>query len=195
MGLKCWAQRSALLHTNSGWSIWHAMRRRGGKSFRSIPRLPLERSANRPEPACNYWRFGSVVGSFHEDTSLSSGRQDPLWRKRMIAVESPAKQTRTTKKRFELRTPVSVFLVVLPVILFYGNLLRTALDLPFYDDYRAVILFVNRLSQTHGLAARASYFFAAQHNEYKLFFEHAIVCLQYWALGHVNFLFLSAAGN
>lgn len=90
---------------------------------------------------------------------------------------------------------VAITLVAFPVILFYAVLFQTALDLPFYDDYLSALDFTNQLTQLHSFSAKASFFLAAQLNEYKLPFEKAIIWLQFCLYGHVNFAVLSAIGN
>ena len=42
---------------------------------------------------------------------------------------------------------------------------------------------------------RSSYFWAAQYNEYKLFFEHGLVWLEVALVGHINIRLLCALGN
>jgi hypothetical protein len=89
----------------------------------------------------------------------------------------------------------AVAAVLLPALIFYAILLRRAVNLPFVDDYDALLQFLNSGAQVHGLFAKAAWFFSAQHNEYKLFFEEGIVWLQLALFGHVNFLWLCALGN
>ena len=90
---------------------------------------------------------------------------------------------------------VSAFFAATPVILFYSILLRKVLNIPFLDDYEALLGFVNHLVQLNGFSSKASYFLASQHNEYKLLFENAVVWLQFDLLGHVNFVALCEIGN
>jgi hypothetical protein len=46
-----------------------------------------------------------------------------------------------------------------------------------------------------GIFARASYFLASQHVEYKLFFLHGLACLQFFLCGHIDFRVLAAIAN
>lgn len=85
--------------------------------------------------------------------------------------------------------------VALPAILFYSILLRDVLDIPFYDDYDALLEFLNHMAVLSGFSAKLSYFFAAQHNEYKLFFLHGLAWLQYGLFGHIDFRVLSVLGD
>jgi hypothetical protein len=87
------------------------------------------------------------------------------------------------------------FLVVLPAIFFYAILIRNAQNVPFYDDYFALLDFLNHFTQLHTISAKASYLLASQHNEYKLFFLHAITWLQFDISGHLDLRLLSIIGN
>ncbi len=82
-----------------------------------------------------------------------------------------------------------------PVVTFYLILQMQAVNLPLLDDYPAVLGFLNVLIRLHGLRAKVLYILTAQHNEYKLVFEHAIFAAQFYIVGHVNFLVLMALGN
>jgi hypothetical protein len=90
---------------------------------------------------------------------------------------------------------MAAVLVVLPAIFFYSILFSLAVNLPDRDDYWALLGFLNKMVTIQGKSAKASYFLAAQYNEYKLFFEHALVWLQLSLLGQVNFGFLCAIGS
>jgi hypothetical protein len=85
--------------------------------------------------------------------------------------------------------------VALPVIFFYSILFHLALNIPYWDDYDAVLGFTNQLIRIDGVVVRGSFFLASQHNEYKLFFEHGIIWLQFGLLGHIDFRLLTAIGN
>jgi len=86
-------------------------------------------------------------------------------------------------------------LVAAPAILFYMILFRDVIDLPLDDDYNAVLEFLNRLITLDSIPAKVSWFFASQHNEYKLFFVHGLVWLQFGLFGHIDFRLLCALGN
>jgi len=93
------------------------------------------------------------------------------------------------------KAPIAALLVAFPPVLFYTILFRNALNIPIFDDYDAVLNFLNGLVQLRTLSARASYFLASQHCEYKLFFPHGLACLQFYLCGHVDFSLLSALAN
>ena len=97
--------------------------------------------------------------------------------------------------RFRLKALISAIAVALPVAFFYSILLGQASEIPIYDDYRLLLGFVNVMVGLQTFSAKASYFLGAQHNEYKLFFAHGVVWLQFAALGHVNMRLLCAIGN
>jgi hypothetical protein len=97
--------------------------------------------------------------------------------------------------RLRLKALLSAIAVALPAALFYSILLSQASDLPIYDDYRALLGFVNEMAGLKILSGKASYFLGAQHNEYKLFFEHGLVWFQFVVLGHLNMKLLCAIGN
>jgi hypothetical protein len=85
--------------------------------------------------------------------------------------------------------------VALPAILFYVILFRNALNLPVLDDYDVILGVLNRLVQISNIPARASYFFATQHGEFKLLLLHAVAWLQFYLCGRIDFRLLSAVGN
>jgi len=86
-------------------------------------------------------------------------------------------------------------LIALPAALFYSVLFARSIDLPVEDDYEALLDFLNHMRTIQGFTAKISYFFAAQFNEYKLFFGHAIGLIQLLVVGRVDFRILCAAGN
>jgi hypothetical protein len=96
-------------------------------------------------------------------------------------------------------TPLSLalplFFVALPAILFYAILARDLLNIPFYDEYDAVLNFLNHIVAVNGISAKASYFLAAQHNEYKLFLLHGLAWCEFSLSGHIDFWILSVIGN
>jgi hypothetical protein len=94
-----------------------------------------------------------------------------------------------------INTLVAAFFVAIPPILFYTVLFRKALNLPIGDDYHATLDFANNLVLLKGASAKLSYFLAAQHNEYKLFFLHCLAWLQLYLFGHIDFRVLSAIAN
>ena len=93
------------------------------------------------------------------------------------------------------KTLVAASFVAFPAILFYTILFRNALDIPFLDDYDALLNFLNQITLLTSTSAKASYFLASQHGEYKLFFAHGIAWLLLVLCGHIDFKLLCAIGN
>jgi hypothetical protein len=89
---------------------------------------------------------------------------------------------------------VAALLISLPAILFYGILFRMAMNIPMFDDYEALLDFLNHIAELKSASARVSYFLAAQFNEYKLFFGHAVAWLQFAFLGHTDVRVLWRSG-
>ncbi len=83
----------------------------------------------------------------------------------------------------------------LPAILFYGILFHKAINIPFEDDYEALLDFLNQMAVLRNGSERAAYFFAAMFNEYKLFFGHAVAWCQLALCGHSDITVLCALGN
>jgi hypothetical protein len=86
-------------------------------------------------------------------------------------------------------------LICFPIITFYTLLSRELVNLPFLDDYGAVLGFLNQWTKLHSTREKSLYVLTAQHNEYKTMFANAIFVMQYKLLGHVNFIILGALGN
>jgi hypothetical protein len=80
--------------------------------------------------------------------------------------------------RLEPKTLLGAALVALPAILFYAILFQVALNVPFHDDYEALLDFLNQMTERWGpLGKDPLFFFAAQFNEYKLFLGHGLAWL------------------
>ena len=86
-------------------------------------------------------------------------------------------------------------LILAPILVFYGVLAREIVNIPFMDDYEAVLGFIGNWTQIPTLQHKLSAIFLTQHNEYRDMFENAVFVLQYLACGHVNFAVLSAVGD
>jgi hypothetical protein len=97
--------------------------------------------------------------------------------------------------RLRPKALIAAIFVIFPAILFYAILFRQASDIPMLDDYHALLGFLNHMAGLRSVSAKTSYFLAAQHNEYKLFFEHGIVWLEFAIFGHIHLRLLCALGN
>lgn len=107
------------------------------------------------------------------------------------AAEEPLEGWRDLR----LKTLEVAFVVVMPAVIFYSILFRQVVNLPFLDDYDAVLGFLNHMAELRGVSEKLLFFLTARHNEYKLFFADGLVWLQAALLGRVNFKILCAAGN
>ena len=68
-------------------------------------------------------------------------------------------------------------LVFFPILLTSILLLREMRGIPMFDDYQALIYYSLHFVQLHGLSPRLLFAISAQHDEYKLIFEHLLVGL------------------
>jgi hypothetical protein len=88
-----------------------------------------------------------------------------------------------------------VFAVLFPAIIAFGVLYRDALSVPYQDDYKAILAFVLDYDKLSTLKTKVLEIVTAQHNEYKLGFEHSIVASEMELTHHLNFAFLISLGN
>jgi len=95
----------------------------------------------------------------------------------------------------KLTLALLVCAVLLPPLLVYSILFREALAIPILDDYHAVIGFSLHLTQLVSVHDKLLYVIAAQHDEYKLIFEHAVMAAQLALVHHISFSFLVTLGN
>jgi hypothetical protein len=84
--------------------------------------------------------------------------------------------------------------MLLPPVIFYAFLARSLTELPFADDYDAVLNFLLQWRK-EGWIQHLVQVVTFQHNDYRCMFENAIVGIQYSLLGHTNFKALSIIGN
>lgn len=89
----------------------------------------------------------------------------------------------------------ATLLLMLPALMFYYILCRTAVNLPILDDYQIILGTTNSLSQTHSLVSQAAIVLTSEHNGYKLMFENGIVWALYGLTGRIHILPLVALGN
>ena len=87
-----------------------------------------------------------------------------------------------------------IVLIAIPVMAFYAILFRNVLNVPFLDDYQAILGLANHAA---GLSPwnQLSYLLTAQHNEYKLVFEHGIVWTEFLILKRIDFRILCVIGD
>lgn len=97
------------------------------------------------------------------------------------------------------RRPWTTFLLLLavlfPAIASFGILYYQGLSVPYQDDYDAILLFAVDYDHLPDFKTKLLDIAAAQHNEYKLAFEHSIIASELELTHHLNFRFLTAFGN
>ncbi len=98
-------------------------------------------------------------------------------------------------KQERWRTTLLLLLVLLPAILSFGVLYSQPLSVPYQDDYHAILDFSIRYEHLPSLREKVLDIAAAQHNEYKLGFEHAVVAAELDLQHHLNFGFLVVLGD
>ena len=86
-------------------------------------------------------------------------------------------------------------LVFLPVVAFYGLLLRFYTAVPLIDDYWHLIVFALQWNSAARAGAKAGLVFHTQVGPYKLIFDHALVGLQLAVFGKLNFPLMVLLGN
>src|SRR6202035_1437523 len=82
---------------------------------------------------------------------------------------------RAGRIRVKKQTWFSVGLILAPILVFYALLIRETLNIPFLDDYYAVLRFVTNWSRLHTAHEKALDLLTSQHNEYKLIFENVLL--------------------
>ena len=112
-----------------------------------------------------------------------------------MVEEITAEEPPEVRQGLRPKTLGAAFVVVLPAVIFYSILFRQVVNLPFLDDYDAVLGFLNNMAELRGVSEKFLFFLTARHNEYKLFFADGLVWLQAALLGRVNFKILCAMGN
>jgi hypothetical protein len=113
----------------------------------------------------------------------------------------------TVQQRVKPRTFLSSFssrrlitfllfcMVILPAISAFAILQYRSLPVPYQDDYNAILNFAIRYDQLPTLTSKVLQIATAQHNEYKLGFEHLILAGELSLTHHVSFAFLTNLGN
>jgi hypothetical protein len=106
----------------------------------------------------------------------------------MPALSSPS-------QRYDAKLITAMALVLFPIALVYGVLFHEMRDVPLLDDYHAVLQFILTMKHLPSLGSKLLWIVAAQHSEYKLIFEHAILAAQWAITGDVRFEFLIVLGD
>jgi hypothetical protein len=81
-----------------------------------------------------------------------------------------------------------------PVLVFFGILLKFAVNIPFHDDFDAVLAFFNNFISAESLSEKIKLLFS-QHNEHRIIFNKLFTIASYYITGEINFKFLILFGN
>ncbi len=92
-----------------------------------------------------------------------------------------------------LNAALKYFLLFLPIIFYFIFLNHYALNLPYHDDYLAILDFLNNFSSA-GLAERCG-LLLQQYNEHRLLSGRITYAVYYLVTGHINFKDLIFIGN
>ena len=92
-------------------------------------------------------------------------------------------------------TALLLLAVLFPAIVSVGILYHQELSVPYQDDYKTILSFAIDYNHLTDFKAKLLDVASAQHNEYKLGFEHSIVASELELTHQLNFRFLTAFGN
>ena len=81
------------------------------------------------------------------------------------------------------------------VLLYLYSVWRFAVDSPFWDDYDAILVFLNILISESQSSSEVVKLFLSLHNEHRIFFPRLIAFINYFIDGEINFISLIWVGN
>lgn len=84
-------------------------------------------------------------------------------------------------------------LAFLPVCIFYITIFLFVVNIPYWDDYDAILGFTNNYLESN-FKNKITLIFS-QHNEHRIVFNRIITLLNYYLSGKINFRFLTLIGN
>lgn len=87
-----------------------------------------------------------------------------------------------------------IFLLALPFMIFAFYTLRNAINVPMWDDYDAILAFLNSFITSATLKGKIGLIFQ-QHNEHRMILDKFFVLMQYFISGKVDFSGLILIGN
>ena len=90
-------------------------------------------------------------------------------------------------------TKIAIVIGILCIILYLGVVLSFSSNYPFWDDYDAILGYLNYFVESSMKDKILSLFW--QHNEHRIVFNRIIEIIQYYAFGNVNFYYLILIGN
>lgn len=92
------------------------------------------------------------------------------------------------------KTIVLGLLFLIPLIGYSVVILRYAVDVPFQDDYDAILYFLNHFVEARTLQEKWMLLFV-QHNEHRIVFDRIVALCYYTLFGEINFKSLIIFGN
>ncbi len=81
-----------------------------------------------------------------------------------------------------------------PFFIYILYVFRYAVNIPYFDDYDAILNFLNKFIQVQTLGEKVSLLFS-QHNEHRIVFDRVVSLCYYYLLNEVNFRSLIIFGN
>ena len=93
-----------------------------------------------------------------------------------------------------LRKKIVVIMFLLPVCLYFVFVGILTSNIPYLDDYPAILGFITAYLKTGSHGERIQLIFA-QHNDHRIVFQRLIVLAQYYLCGSINFKYLIFLGN
>lgn len=89
---------------------------------------------------------------------------------------------------------VNYYLILLVGILYILTVLKYSVNMPYWDDYNAVIGFLNNYVEILGFWPTID-LILSHHNEHRIVFSRIVELVQFKLIGEVNFLYLIIIGN
>ena len=89
---------------------------------------------------------------------------------------------------------ISGVLIIIPIITFFGMFFFYMVNAPIYDDYQAVLDFLNKYISTDSISEKIRLLFS-QHNEHRVVYSRIWTIISYKLQTNVNFTFLALIGN
>jgi hypothetical protein len=91
-------------------------------------------------------------------------------------------------------TILTVCLLSIPMVAYYFIFVTYAVNIPYWDDYDAVLVFLTNFINAESILEKISLIFS-QHNEHRIVFDKLIFLISYYVFGSVNFEWLTIVGN
>ena len=85
-------------------------------------------------------------------------------------------------------------IALFPIGFYYGFRMYTAENIPIWDDFGAILVFLNRIYDTQFLSEKLKLLFD-KYAEHRLLFVKTVSLLDYYLFGNVNFIRLNLIGN